>query len=288
MLSIIIEHPLFSLPGSFCVDAVIQQNKLLAISIRVCARRLMEYVGTAAVILAAGKGTRMKSDLPKVLHEINSKSMITYVLETAEKIVGKNLHVVVGHQAKKVQDEIEKQFFVEYAYQENMSGTGDAVKVALSGLAPNINKVLVLNGDVPFVKQETLVTLINTHMNNQNSITLLMVEVDDPTGYGRIIQNNNGEVLCIKEEPDANAKEKKIKKINSGIYCFDKDFLEYAILEIVPDNVQEEYYLTDLVKIAKKKNKKTGSISIDNSFEVMGVNTLAELEKAKDLLNRID
>ena len=247
----------------------------------------MEYVDLAAVILAAGKGTRMKSDLPKVLHKINSKSLINYVAECAEKIVGDNIHVVVGHQAEKVKNEIKKHFSAVYAFQEKMLGTGDAVKVALAGLPDRIKNVLVLNGDVPFIKEKTLLRLVNIHRENQNSVTLLTVEIDDPSGYGRIIQNNNGDVLCIKEESDATFEEKKVKKVNSGIYCFDRRFLEYAIPLIESVNVQEEYYLTDVIEIAIKKNLRAGLMSIDNWREVVGINTLAELENAKVLLKEI-
>lgn len=248
----------------------------------------MDYIDVAAVILAAGKGTRMQSDVPKVLHKINFKSLINYVIESAIKVVGDNIHVVVGHQAQKVKDEIKKQFNVVYAFQEQMLGTGDAVKVALAGLPEKIENVLVLNGDVPFVKAGTLFNLINTHRVNRNAVTLLTVEIDDPTGYGRIIQNNSGDMICIKEEVDATFEEKRVKKINSGIYCFDREFLEYVIPRIEPDNAQEEYYLTDAMKIAIDKNKKIGLIQADDWREVAGINTLAQLERAKILLKEID
>lgn len=248
----------------------------------------MKHVDLAAVILAAGKGTRMKSDIPKVLHKINSKSLIAYVAECAEKIVGDNIHVVVGHQAEKVKYEINKQFNVVYAFQEKMLGTGDAVKVALAGLPDKIQNVLVLNGDVPFVKATTLLNLINAHKENQNAVTLLTVEVDDPTGYGRILQNADGDVICIREEVDATFEEKKVKKVNSGIYCFDREFLEYVIPKIESDNSQEEYYLTDVMEIAINGNKKTGLISADDWREVAGINTLVQLERAKTLLKEID
>ncbi len=249
----------------------------------------MEYKDVAVIILAAGKGTRMKSDLPKVLHKIDSKSLISYVTECAEKIVGeRNIHIVVGHQAQKVKEEIDKQFGVVYAYQKNMFGTGDAVKVALKGLHDNTKTVLVLNGDVPFVKSKTLLSLISKHKENQNPITLLSVEIDDPTGYGRIIQNDKGDVISIKEQSDATFEEKKIKKINSGIYCFDREFLEYAIPRIKSNNVQKEYYLTDVIEIATAKNASTGLMLADNWQEIIGINTLTELESAQSLLKEID
>jgi bifunctional UDP-N-acetylglucosamine pyrophosphorylase/glucosamine-1-phosphate N-acetyltransferase/UDP-N-acetylglucosamine pyrophosphorylase len=247
----------------------------------------MEYVDVIAVILAAGKGTRMKSELPKVLHKIDSKSMISYVTKCAVKVVGqKNIHIVVGHQAEKVKKEIGKQFSAVYAYQKNMLGTGDAVKVALQGLPYNTKTVLVLNGDVPFVQEKTLTNLINRHKEKHNSVTLLTIDVDDPTGYGRIIQNDEGDVICIKEQTDATIEEKNVKKINSGIYCFDREFLEYAIPKIESDNVQKEYYLTDVIEIAIAKDAKIGMISAGNWQEVLGINTLAELERAQGLLKK--
>ena len=229
----------------------------------------------------------MKSDLPKVLHKIDSKSMISYVTECAVKVVGqKNIHIVVGHQSEKVKKEIDKQFNAVYAYQKNMFGTGDAVKVALIGLPYNTKTILVLNGDVPFVQEKTLTNLINRHKENHNSVTLLTIDVDDPTGYGRIIQNDKGDVICIKEQADATTEEKKVKKINSGIYCFDRKFLEYAIPKLESDNVQKEYYLTDVIEIAIAKDARIGMISAGNWQEVIGINTLTELERVQGLLKK--
>ncbi len=243
----------------------------------------MEYLDVAAVILAAGKGTRMESDLPKVLHKIHSKSMINYVTECAQKVVGpRNIHVVIGYKAQKVKEEIDKYFDVEYAYQEKLLGTGDAAKAALRGLLDNIKIVLVLNGDVPFIKAKTLLNLIKTHKENGNLITLLTIEIDDPTGYGRIVQDDKGDVICIKEQADATFEEQKIKQINSGIYCFDREFLDYAIPKIESKNVQKEYYLTDVVEIAIAESARTGTIAADSWEEVMGINTIAELERAQD------
>ncbi len=249
----------------------------------------MEDVNVAAVILAAGRGTRMESDLPKVLHRINSRSMVTYVIECAEKVVGQNnIYVVIGHMAEKVKKEIDGKFIVEYALQKNMHGTGDAVSVALKGLSGGIETVLVLNGDVPFIKKSTLLKLIETHKKSHNSVTMLAVELDDPTGYGRIIQNKKGDIICIKEEADADFEEKKVKRVNCGVYCFDRKFLEYAIPRIESENIQKEYYLTDVLEIAADRGVKTGMISLDDWHEVMGINTRAELEKARALFKKID
>jgi bifunctional UDP-N-acetylglucosamine pyrophosphorylase/glucosamine-1-phosphate N-acetyltransferase/UDP-N-acetylglucosamine pyrophosphorylase len=251
-------------------------------------KQIIKYSDVAAVILAAGKGSRMKSDIPKVLHKINSRTLVSYVAACAEKIVGNNIHVVIGHHAQKVKDEVEKHYNAVFAFQKDMLGTGDAVKVALEGLPEHINNVLVLNGDVPFITETTLVSLINHHRKNQNAVTLLSVEIDDPTGYGRIIQNHIGDVICIREETDADFEEKKIKKVNSGIYCFERDFLEYAIPQIESFNSQREYYLTDVMEIAIKKNKRAGLMSVNDWREVVGINTLADLKNARELIKKID
>jgi bifunctional UDP-N-acetylglucosamine pyrophosphorylase/glucosamine-1-phosphate N-acetyltransferase/UDP-N-acetylglucosamine pyrophosphorylase len=247
----------------------------------------MEDVDLAVIVLAAGKGTRMKSDLPKVLHKIESKCLINYVLECAEKIAQKNIHVVVGHQAEKVKAQINKYFSVTFALQENMHGTGDAVKIGLKGLPKEIKNVLVLNGDVPFIKESTLAALINIHKKKENLITLLTVNLDDPTGYGRVIQDVKGKMVCIKEESDASFEERRVTKVNTGIYCFDREFLEYAIPRIESKNIQKEYYLTDVVEIAINKGMKTGLISAQDWREVIGINNLMELENAKVLLKEI-
>ncbi|MCP3887451.1 MAG: nucleoside-diphosphate-sugar pyrophosphorylase, partial [Desulfobulbaceae bacterium] len=175
-----------------------------------------------------------------------------------------------------------------YAYQENLFGTGDAVKTALKGLPDSIKTVLVLNGDVPFVQAKTLLNLTETHMENNNLVTLLTIEIDDPTGYGRIVQDDKGNMLCIKEQADATFEEQKIKKINSGIYCFDREFLDYAVPKIESDNAQKEYYLTDILEIAIAEGARTGLMSADSWQEVMGINTLTELKRAQGLFKKID
>lgn len=244
----------------------------------------MDYKDVGVVILAAGKGTRMKSDIPKVLHKVADKCMVVHVVECAKKITRDNVHVVVGYQAQKVREEVDKYFKVTFSVQEHLLGTGDAVKATLPALSKDVKTVLVLCGDVPLIREETLKRLVEGHRELQSKITVLATLVDDPKGYGRIVLDNWNELLCIKEEADATEDEKKICQVNTGIYCFDKDLLISVIAEIQPDNKQAEYYLTDTIEIAQKKNQKIAVITMDDPEQVMGVNTLEELGKAERLI----
>ena len=244
----------------------------------------MKYDDVGVVILAAGKGTRMKSDKPKVIHKVAGKSMIVHVIETARKITHDNIHVVVGYRAGDVKREINKYFKVNFAEQRQLIGTGDAVRSSLPGINTEIKNVLVLCGDVPLIKQDTVKKLIFNHKQNRSVVSVLVVDVKNPTGYGRIILDKDNNMLCIKEEADTTIEEKKIKTINTGIYCFDKKFLESALDAINPDNNQAEYYLTDVVEIAKKKHKKIIAVTMGDHKQVVGVNTLEQLNLIEKLI----
>lgn len=244
----------------------------------------MNMTDIGVIILAAGKGTRMKSELPKVLHQINGKSMISLVVECASALFGHNIVVVVGHKAELVKNEINHhQFKVSYALQKELLGTGDAVRSAIPFLNKNIKHVLVLCGDVPLIQQETLKKFVAYHMNNSNEISVLAVIVDTPAGYGRIIFNENDKFASICEDADATDGQKKINMINSGIYCIEKEFLIDALDLINVNNMQKEYYLTDLVSISFKNKGKTGCFVGSNPEEVMGVNNTDELKIAENL-----
>lgn len=249
--------------------------------------RIMDYNDVGVIILAAGKGTRMKSDIAKVLHKVADRSMVVHVVECALKIAGNNVHVVVGHQARQVKDEINQYFKVDFAVQEKLLGTGDAVKSAMPCLKRDTKDVLVLCGDVPLIRESTLQDLLQRHKESRSKISVLATDVDDPKGYGRIVLDENNQLLCIREEADASENEKKIKRVNAGIYCFDKKLLVSAIDEIRPDNNQAEYYLTDVIEIARKRQEKISVVTMDDSRQVMGVNTLEQLEKAESLLHEI-
>lgn len=233
----------------------------------------------AVIILAAGKGSRMKSDLAKVLHRVAGKSMVNHVIEAAMDVALSHIHVVVGHQAEKVRKEIQKEHNVQFAFQKELLGTGDAVRVALPAVDACIEHVLVLCGDVPLIKKQTIADLVSAHRNQMADLTVLAAKVNDPTGYGRIIQDNDGQLLAIREEADATDLEKQIDIVNSGIFCFEKGFLESGLERIENNNSQGEYYLTDLVEVAVQNRAKTLVRIIDDAEQVMGVNTIEQLTR---------
>ncbi|MGD9823713.1 sugar phosphate nucleotidyltransferase [Desulfobacter sp.] len=231
----------------------------------------------AVIILAAGKGSRMKSDLAKVLHKVAGKSMINHVIEAALSAASGHIHVVVGHQAEKVREDVLKKHKVHFVLQKELLGTGDAVRAALPGVDACIQHVLVLCGDVPLIRKQTITDLVSAHQNLKADLTVLAVRVNDPTGYGRIIQDNDGQLLAIREEADATDLEKQISIVNSGIFCFEKRFLEFGLGRIKNNNSQGEYYLTDLVEIAAQNRAKTFVKITQDAEQVMGVNTIEQL-----------
>lgn len=233
----------------------------------------------AIIILAAGKGSRMKSDLAKVLHKVAGKSMVNYVIEAALSVASGHIHVVVGHQAENVRKDILKKHHVHFALQKELLGTGDAVRAALPGIDACIQHVLVLCGDVPLIRKQTIADLVSAHQNLKADLTVLAVKVNDPTGYGRIIQDNAGQLLAIREEADATDLEKQISIVNSGIFCFEKRFLEFGLGRIKNNNSQGEYYLTDLVEIAAQNRAKTFVKITQDVEQVMGVNTIEQLSR---------
>ncbi len=242
------------------------------------------YKDLAIIVLAAGKGTRMKSDKAKVLHQVAGMSMISRVVSCAVQIASADVHVVVGHQAQQVKDEVRQTYHITFAHQAQLLGTGDAVKSVLPNLSSDIKAVLVLCGDVPLIQKETLTALVDGHKRQHNQVTVLATRVQDPTGYGRIILDQHQQLICIREEADANENEKKIHQVNTGIYCFDRQFLEDAVSVLKPDNNQGEYYLTDVIEIAQKNKQKTGVVTIADWRQVIGVNTLEDLDKAQSLI----
>lgn len=248
---------------------------------------MTQFKDLAVVILAAGKGTRMKSDLAKVLHKVAGKSMVLHVIECALRVVPEHVHVVVGHQADMVKSEISTFHNVCFSIQKQLLGTGDAVKSALPDLDASIKDVLVLCGDVPLIRAETLKNLIEGHRAAEAKVTVLATDVNDPTGYGRIVLDQDNKLSFIVEEADATELQKQINKVNTGIYCFDRETLTRAIELLKPDNKQSEYYLTDVIRIAKEKHQKVHVISMDDPRQVIGVNTLEELEHAGRLIQEI-
>jgi len=235
------------------------------------------------VILAAGKGTRMKSNTAKVLHTISGRPMILYVLEAAVEVANTNVIVVVGHQAQEVQKTVLKVAKVKFAMQLEQKGTGHAVICALPLLPSTCNDVVILNGDVPLIRPGTIQKLVECHTINDYDVTVLTVTTDNPYGYGRIVQKL-GNIERIVEETDASEDEKNINLINSGIYCVKKCFLEAALTQIKTDNVQKEIYLTDIIGIAKQNRKKAGLMAGLDQIEILGVNTVQDLKRIESLI----
>ncbi len=238
------------------------------------------------VILAAGKGTRMKSDIVKVLHPLLGLPMLFYSIELSLSGIkaGKTI-VVVGYQADRIQ-EMFKGIPIEFALQKEQLGTGHAVLQAIPFLKSFRGMVLILCGDVPLVKVETLRSFIDTYKRTGSTLSVLTTVVEEPFGYGRILRNSEGWLEKIVEEKDASEEERTIREINTGIYCVKAPFLKQGLTEIGKENAQGEYYLTDLVEIAKKKGLRCSAHVVADPVEVMGINTRVDLATAHDKLRQ--
>lgn len=236
------------------------------------------------VILAAGLGTRMKSDKAKVLHEVCGRSMIEHVVETASVVAGSNIVVVVGHQADLVKQVISANHQVGFAVQAEQLGTGHAVLCAMPHLSEGVEHVVILCGDVPLIRAATLQRLVSDHMENRRDATLLAVTMDDPTGYGRVVCDKAGKLVAIVEQKDADMDQLRIKVINTGIYAVKRQFLDFALPQIGSDNAQNEIYLTDIIAIGRNNNRRIGTILGDDNNEIIGVNSPAELQLADNIM----
>jgi len=237
----------------------------------------------ATVILAAGKGTRMKSDLPKVLHKVLGETMVSRVVARAKEAGSSHIIVVIGHKKELVEQEL-AQKNVDFAVQAPQLGTGHAVMMAEPALKNFSGDVLILAGDVPLLTSETLIKLLKTHYEEAADATVLSAMFDDPHGYGRIIRTPDGDYSHSVEEKDADDEIKKIKEINSGIYVFKSELLFHYLRFIGTDNVQGEYYLTDVLPLMRKDNKKIALQVADDPDEIQGVNTVDQLREAEEKL----
>jgi UDP-N-acetylglucosamine diphosphorylase/glucosamine-1-phosphate N-acetyltransferase len=233
----------------------------------------------AVVILAAGKGTRMESDLPKVLHPLLGKPMIDYVLDAAAESCPEKTVVVVGLGREEIQAHLRQRDLL-FAVQEPPLGTGHAVLQTEPLLRGFMGVIVVLSGDVPLLRGETLARLLEVHQSNENYVTVLSAIVENPTGYGRIVRDGMGQFVGIVEEKEAAPEIRRIKEINSGIYAFKSGgFFEY-LRQIRPDNRKREYYLTDVISIEAKDGKHVEAHPLADFGEVRGINTKDDLESA--------
>ncbi|MDH4162441.1 MAG: bifunctional UDP-N-acetylglucosamine diphosphorylase/glucosamine-1-phosphate N-acetyltransferase GlmU, partial [Nitrospirota bacterium] len=234
------------------------------------------------VILAAGLGTRMRSSLPKVLHDLAGKPMIRHVLDTVSGIQPETIATVLGYQADEIRRSIED-YQPEIVIQEQQLGTGHAVRQAAKVIERATGPILVLCGDTPLLKKETLAAVIEKHRTARSAVTLLTAKVGDPTGYGRIVRGKSG-VMKIVEEKDASSAQKKIREVNTGIYCFDKTFLLSALHSIDNKNAQGEYYLPDVIGLARKKRRVVTAVVCQDADEVMGINSRFDLCRAERIV----
>ena len=228
--------------------------------------------------MAAGKGTRLKSQLPKVLHEVGGKPLLEHVIRAAARIVpAKDVYAIIGHEAERVRAAVQHTG-VNFVLQAEQHGTGHALMVAREALA-GYDHVIVLSGDAPLITPETIARLRDFHLQERAAMTLLSADLENPTGYGRVLRKSacSAEVLAVVEEQAASAGQKKIREINSGFYIFSVKELYAAIGELSTANAQGEYYLTDMAEVLRKARQRVVAFKTANPSEVLGGNTRAEL-----------
>ncbi len=234
---------------------------------------------TATIILAAGKGTRMRSDLPKVVFEIAGVPMINRVISTAREIESERIIVVIGYGREIVKSVIEPDERIFFAVQEPQNGTGHAIMVCREAMQGFNGIIFILYGDVPLLKASTLRKMYMIHQKEKAACTVLTAIPDDPLQYGRIIRDSVGGFEKIVEHKDANAQQKKINEINTGIYCFNSADLFQSVSLLKTNNSQGEYYLTDTLEILKKQGMHISTFILNNVLEASGVNSPEQLRE---------
>lgn len=237
-----------------------------------------------AIILAAGEGKRMKSSTPKILHKVCGREMVNVVIDVMKKAEINDIDVIVGRGAEKVK-EATKERKVSYSLQDKQLGTGHAVMCAREFLIGKKGTVAIFTGDAPLITEETVKKLIVFHEKGSYKATILTSIVDNPQGYGRVMREENGEVLKIVEHKDCNEDELKVNEINAGMYCFDIEHLLTSLDKLDNNNAQGEYYLTDVIGILKNEGSKVGAVPIPFE-ETMGVNSRIQLAEAEKVMRR--
>ncbi|MEA5532136.1 bifunctional UDP-N-acetylglucosamine diphosphorylase/glucosamine-1-phosphate N-acetyltransferase GlmU [Dolichospermum sp. UHCC 0684] len=233
-------------------------------------------------ILAAGKGTRMKSNLPKVLHSLGGKSLVERVIESAEPLLPSRRLVIVGYQSQEVKTAMNAIHGVEFVEQTVQLGTGHAIQQLLPHLEGYTGDLLILNGDVPLLRTETLNNLLQTHQENQNSCTILTAQLSNPQGYGRVFRNSECIVQKIVEDKDCTLTQRENDRVNAGIYCFRWPDLAKFLPQLEANNAQKEYYLTDAVTQVGK----VMAVDVEDYQEILGINDRLQLATANDILQR--
>ena len=243
----------------------------------------MTSLPLSVIILAAGKGTRMKSDKAKVLHEIFYSPMIHHVMNATLQMHPSQTIVIVGHQRQAVEEAL-KSFDATFVVQEEQLGTGHAVQVSEDAVLKDAGTIMILCGDTPLVKAQTLQEMYSFHQEQNSKLTLMTTVLENPTNYGRIIGDKNNKVLGIVEQKDATEQQLEIKEINAGIYCVEKGFLFSALKKVDTNNNQGEVYLTDIVKLAVEGGLVVNKYMVQSPLDVLGVNSRVELAAAQDEL----
>lgn len=238
-----------------------------------------------SVILAAGKGTRMKSDIPKVLHKIFEKPLLGYVLDSVKGITTENF-VIVGHHAEEVKEYVEKNYQnAKTVLQTPQLGTGHAVSMVCPYLEDYSGQILILCGDTPLITSETLKKFVEYHNSNNSDLTVMSTIFENPANYGRIIREQDGSLKCIVEEKDATQEEKAVKEVNAGIYILNWSKVKPAFSQLTSNNAQGEYYLTDIISWGKNNGLKVNAFILENSDEIYGINSRKNLAEASKIMN---
>ena len=240
-------------------------------------------MGLKAIILAAGKGTRMKSEILKVLHHVAGKPILNHVLDTVLSLNVEEVYMVVGHQAEQVRSQITHPK-VKFVSQEEQLGTGHAVLQVAPFFIESRDQVIVLAGDCPLIEEQTLVDLLAIHNESNAAATILTANMVEPGSYGRIIRGQMGTVMGIKEAKDCTVQELSISEINTGVYAFDTVALFEGIKKIDTQNAQKEYYLTDVIKVLKKSKKVVEAFCTEDADQVVGINTRMDLAKINKII----
>ena len=236
---------------------------------------------TAAIVLAAGAGTRMKSDKPKVAHEVLGKPLVGWVLDAAQEAGVDRIVAVVGHKREQVIPLVEDR--AEIVVQEEQRGTAHAVLSCSDALADFEGSLLVLSGDCPLITSETMKALIDMRESNDAAVVVLTMEMPDPTGYGRIIREADGSVARIVEQKDASPEEAAVTECNSGFYCFDAKALFEALGQVGSDNAQGEFYLTDVLEISRNAGRAVLALPAKDPNECLGINTREQLAAVEEI-----
>lgn len=239
-----------------------------------------------SVILAAGKGTRMKSETPKVLHEIFGKTLVGYVLDNVKNITSENF-VIVGHHAEEVEKYIKNNYEnAKTVLQTPQLGTGHAVSMVCPMLKDYNGLILILCGDTPLITEETLKKFIEFHKSQKSDLTVMSTIFENPTNYGRIIRETDNTLKCIVEEKDATPEQKAVKEVNAGIYCIDWEKVQPAFSQLTSNNAQGEYYLTDIIEWGKKNNLSVNAYIMENNEEIFGINSRLHLAEATKIMQK--